>query len=432
MPEITYGDNVVEVLGGPDAVAADAHADRAEAAASTATVKAAEASASASAADASEAAAAASQASAAGSAADAEAARAAAVLAQELAEAAASAPGIEISGGVGYLNRPLSFGGTTDLLYEMNTPGQPGLIPAKFQFVDNEGFPSLVEHFRFYNDTKALNVQFGKNRGDGIPGSATFGRKHLAGQPIVQFGFYAGKDSDGTTTAFCHAGYLSITAEEDQNGSNEISSWLHLRPGSTMAKAGAGNGIEVNSKAQAALSGPNQGQYGPMVDHSAIWRLGPGSENEVPQRFTPAPLKTTPVEGGFQIDSNGKWWLTIGLTAGGLSDQQIVTAKPVTFGTLPTAGGAFSSSLRQGPDWAELTLVIGGSDVTVPTTINLPISPALSASPMVAGSYYCLDGSQPALNLQFRANATSVKITVTGNPLKAGQTYVFALVLKHP
>jgi hypothetical protein len=344
-----------------------------------------------------------------------------------------STAGIVVEDGVTYIPSHVGIGLTTDnVRYEMNAGGQPSFQEKVVHIASVGADDSVLEGFTFNNTAKPLTIQFGKNRGDGTVGSPTFGRKSLALDRIFLLSFYGGKDSDGTTTAFCHAGYLGATAEADNSGANELDTYVFLRPGSTSALPGAGNGLELNSKMQAAFPGPNITQYGTQQNHLAILRLGPGSTDIVPFRLTPSNLKTAPVEGGVELSSAGLYYITEGLTAGTLTRRRVISDPEITVASVASAAGTCTYTLV--PGGIRIVLTVGGVDYS---TVGVFITATFSSMPttaVVVGSRDVNVGNLDA-GKEFAFNAKSgnrIQISLLAGTMLASGVYNFNVIWHIP
>lgn len=338
---------------------------------------------------------------------------------------------ITTTNGASAIERPLKIGAPD--FYEMNAGGQPVVDPALMQVADLQGRTSLIEGYRFKNDAKAALVQLGKNRGTGIPGP-NFGRRTLSSDRLVTISFYAGKESVGAETAFAHAGYLHVLAEEDQDpSSNLINSYIQLIP---QSRSVFSNGFELNSKSQVAFAGPMQMGYGPGVDHLALVRVGPPGPNAVAVRLTPSPLKADPVEGGLELDQYGRWWLTAGVT-GSLSRRSVSTDVPNSISSVIPATG--TATWTSGPGWAQIIITVGASDHSLIGTIcSIFFDNAFPAVPIVVGARDTqAEGANSAFDSghdwTFYGRATNrISVSMFSGTMKAGKTYAFNLLWKVP
>ncbi|THD38311.1 MAG: hypothetical protein E7773_00725 [Sphingomonas sp.] len=357
---------------------------------------------------------------------------AAALVAQQNAEAAASAPGLTIVGGVGYTQRPAVIGvpvGST--IYEMSSGGQSALIPPVLQLtkIGAGTTDNIVEGVHFEDSSKPIVLQFGRNRGNGIVGDPGFGKQSQAGDRLFIMGVYGGLNSDGTGSAFSHAGYLKWTAE-GAAVSGDMDSFFHLQPGTaSAADAGAGNGVQGNHKSQIALSGPYKAAYLQGADYGAVVRVGPGG-TAMPSMVIDgaAALSTTVIAGSVEyLAADGRFYLGVGTT---LAREVVLTQKPFSVGSVTQPAGT-TVTYRSGADWVELTIVVGGADVT---TFNARVNfaSALPAAPVVFGSFYSNDTGTTSPIFQYSGLTTRLQIALFASTLKAGVTYTVACMLRQP
>ncbi len=340
-------------------------------------------------------------------------------------------PDIEVIDDVAYIPTHLQVGAApANTRYEMNSGGLPAFDANIVQISSHDG-TSLLELFDFYNDAKPAIIQVGKNRGDGNPSSANYSKKTLSGDRLFLFGFYGGKDASSTQTAFAHAGYITVTAEADNNGGNEQDSMISITPGYSSGAQGVG--LRLNSKSQMLVPGPHTAYGVAGTDFGAIFKIGAGSATIVPLRFTPAALITAPVEGAIELDTTGVFNITKGLTAGTLSRRVIfaIQDRPL----LSIASPAGTATLTNGPGWAKVVLTVGAADYTTAGAfVTLTFLPVFETIPVVVGSR---DVAAPSTTTPgeaihewaFLGKATNrIQIAMLNGTLLANNVYVFNLL----
>lgn len=320
--------------------------------------------------------------------------------------------------GVVYFPYQTAFGATPgNIRYEMNAGGQAAFDPSVLQ-VASVGGPAMpyTEYFRFGNDPKAAGLQMGKSRGHGDPDGdpATFHRKSRGGDRLGYINMYGSSDS-----GFSHSGYIQNNADADSLNTNEQPGyWVCYTSNATSN----GNGWEVNSRGQIAFPGPHQDSFGTGRDFGAVVRIGAGSTTMPPLGFTPGPLTTVPVPFAVEVDERGVVHATD--IEGSRRAFAMYTPTPAV---MNVDQGIGLCTLRQGANWAELTIVIGPADVTgVGLVARLDFESATSNPVALFGSVAGYGSTASPPDVQFDTkNNNRLMASLVGGVLEAGQIYKF-------